>query len=291
MRILGIVSSPRKGGNSELAVKEIMRHFPDDAEKVMIDLCSLDIKNCDACYACVPYGSKCVIQDDLDFIIRNVKHSDKVIVAAPAYMLGGHTMIKRVLDRLISLVADYPKFNYTDCVIVVPYGYDGWEGLAYEELLMFCKKLHLNVIGSEVMLATLPGDSVKGENLKKLQNLADILVNGNSDGIQRITRGNVADKDVLVCPFCGSSVMHIFYGGTARCGLCAAEMQLIHKDNGYDLSYDSAANHLFTHKSLDGHIEYLKEKKQLFLETRGDIKKLQEEYEQPVLWFNPEDLK
>lgn len=291
MRILGIVSSPRKGGNSELAVKEVMRHFPENSEKVMINLCSLDIENCNACYSCVPRGSKCVIKDDLDFIIRNVKHSDKVVVAAPSYMLGAHTMIKRVLDRLISLVADYPNFNCTDCVIVNSYGYDDWEGLAYEDLLMFCKKLHMNVIGSEVILATLPGDSVKGENLKKLQNLAELLASGKTDKNIGATRGNVADKDVLVCPFCGSSVMHISYNGAVHCGLCAAEMELTLKEDGYDLKYDPTVNHHFTHKSLDEHVEYLKEKKQLFLETRGEIKKIQEYYSKPVLWFTPEDLK
>ncbi len=35
MRVVGLVSSPRKGGNSELAVKEMMNCLPADWEKVI----------------------------------------------------------------------------------------------------------------------------------------------------------------------------------------------------------------------------------------------------------------
>ena len=47
----------------------------------------------------------------LGFLVEQVRQADKVVVAAPAYMLGGHTTIKRVLDRLISLVSEYRNFG------------------------------------------------------------------------------------------------------------------------------------------------------------------------------------
>ena len=49
MRVLGIISSPRKGGNSELAAKEILRSLPEEWEKAMVNLYDLNIKNCTAC--------------------------------------------------------------------------------------------------------------------------------------------------------------------------------------------------------------------------------------------------
>ena len=49
MRVLGIISSPRKGGNSELAVKEILKTLPDSWEKAMININDLEIKTCTAC--------------------------------------------------------------------------------------------------------------------------------------------------------------------------------------------------------------------------------------------------
>ncbi len=285
MRVLGIVSSPRKGGNSELAVKEILKTLPDSWEKSMVNINKLNISNCTACYACVPEGSKCRLTDDLDFFIRMVKHSDKVVIAAPAYMLGGHTMVKRVLDRLISIVSDYPSFHPSDCVLALFNGYAGWEGLVKEELLMFAKKLHLNVIGTEVMLATLPGDSVKGKNLEKLHTLAALLETGG-------TEKPAPTSEALECPFCSSTALHINPDGSIRCALCAGTGRLTQGEHGFQIEYDpmDTRNH-FTHKSLDAHTDYLIEKKQLFLDTRKEIQALQAKYADLDWWVTPEDKK
>ena len=140
---LGIISSPRRGGNSELAAKEILNTLPDSWEKAMININDLDIKTCTACYACVPQGSLCKLKDDLGFLVEQVRQADKVVVAAPAYMLGGHTTIKRVLDRLISLVSEYRNFGPADCVIAVSYGFDGWEGMSKEDLVALRQKISL----------------------------------------------------------------------------------------------------------------------------------------------------
>ena len=43
MRVVGLVSSPRKGGNSEIAVKEVLRQLPEDWEKEMIRINELNI--------------------------------------------------------------------------------------------------------------------------------------------------------------------------------------------------------------------------------------------------------
>lgn len=290
MRILGIVSSPRRGGNSELAVKEILSAFPGE-ERVMIDLNSLDLQNCRACYSCVPLGKKCRIRDDLEFIIRNIKHSDKVVIAAPTYLLGTHTAVKRAMDRLISIVGDYPKFNETDCVIVNPYGYLDWEGSAREELILFAKKLHLKVLAAETILATLPGDSVKGENLDKLHRLAELLKAGEPDPEMGASRQTVCGRRLLTCPNCGSSLLQIMPSGGVRCNLCGSMMKLKQGSDGLDLEHDSGWEHHFTHKSLDDHVDYLMEKKQLFLDSREEIKALQEKYAEMDWWFTPEELR
>ena len=46
MRILGLVASPRRLGNSEILVKEIMSVLPAEWPKEMIRLPDLNIKNC-----------------------------------------------------------------------------------------------------------------------------------------------------------------------------------------------------------------------------------------------------
>ena len=84
MKVLGIVSSPRKAGNSELAVKEILSQLPDSWEKEMIRLNELNIKYCTACYACIPADKKCKLDDDLDFFIERVRNADKIVIGAPS---------------------------------------------------------------------------------------------------------------------------------------------------------------------------------------------------------------
>ena len=46
-------------------------------------------------------------------------------------------------------------------------------------------------------------------------------------------------------------------------------------------------NHHLTHASLDAHSAYLAEKKQLFLDTRKDIKALQANYADCDWWIRP----
>lgn len=288
MRVVGLVSSPRRGGNSELAVKEILRQLPDDWEKNMIRLNELDIKYCRACYACLPEGKKCVIKDDLDFLVRNIKHADKVIIAAPAYMLGGHTGLKVILDRLISVVGDHRIFGHPDCVIVNSFGMPDWEGMVRENTLLFARKFHLNVIAQEVLLATLPGDSVKGENLEKLGRLAEMLQAENPQA-----EGNVyttTQPELLRCPFCSSTMMQLKPDGWIKCGVCGGEGSLRQGEGGLSIEYNPDFVHRLTPEGLDIHTDYLTEKKQLFLETKDMVKAIQARYNDLHWWRKPETV-
>ncbi len=283
MRVLGIISSPRKPGNSELAAKEILKQFPDSWEKMIFNLNDLDINSCRACYACVPYGSKCRIKDDFEFVVRMIKHADKVVIAAPTYMLGGHTGIKRVLDRLISLTSDSKRFRHSDCVLAISYGYRDWYGLSKEDLILFARKFHLNVIGTAMLKATLPGDSVKGENLEKLHKLADIL----QHGIDSLPEPSGKE---LECPLCSGTALQIMPSARYRCAVCGGTGSLEFKDGGVSLLPDEDCYFRFSDEALNDHLDFLEEKKQLFLDTRSEIKKLQEDYNSLNWWVSPADL-
>ena len=51
--VLGIVASPRKLGNSELAVKEIGSRIEEPHQLKMIRLNDFDIQPCIGCYRCL----------------------------------------------------------------------------------------------------------------------------------------------------------------------------------------------------------------------------------------------
>ncbi len=279
MRAVGFVASPRKGGNSELAVKEILRSLPDDWDKDMIHLYDLNIENCRACYKCVPEGAKCAIKDDLDVYIRNIKHADKVVIAFPTYIFTAPGPVKKIMDRFISMTSDYKRFPAADCVMVLPYGMAGWDGMIKEDGIAFARKSHLNLLAAEVMLATLPGDSVKGENLETLHRLAKMLVDG-KDSVPQ------PEPSVLECPFCMSTALKIRPDGSVRCAVCGGTASLVTENGKFSISYTDEDSHgYFTPEKLDEHSAYLADKKQLFIKNVKDIKALQASYDEPDLWW------
>lgn len=279
MRVVGFVASPRIGGNSELAVKEILRSLPDDWEKDMIRLNELNIENCRACYKCVPEGAKCPTKDDFDKYVRNLKHSDKVVIAFPTYIFTAPGPVKMIMDRLISITSDYKRFPANDCVMVLPYGMAGWDGMIKEDGIAFARKSHLNLLAAEPMLATLPGDSVKGENLETLHRLAEMLVNG-KDSVP------AKEPETLECPYCMSTALKIKPDGSVRCAVCGGTASISLNDGRYELTYTDEDSHgYFTPEKLDEHSQYLTDKKQLFIENVKSIKALQAEYDDPDIWW------
>ena len=96
MKILCLIASPRKIGNSEICAKEIVSQLPADWEKEIINLCQLHLEPCKACYACLPAGKKCVIKDDLDSLLTKLQAADKF---SPTFQLD-----KSILCNFLALL-------------------------------------------------------------------------------------------------------------------------------------------------------------------------------------------
>jgi multimeric flavodoxin WrbA/ribosomal protein L37AE/L43A len=279
MKVLGLVSSPRKGGNSELAAKEIMRQLPESWEKKMIRINELNIEYCRACYTCIPEDRKCKINDDLNFLIDNVKDADKIVISAPAYLLGEHTAMKLVVDRLLSILTNFREFEGKECVIAASYGLHGWDGLVKEDLIIFAREFNLTITDFALLLATIPGDSVTGENLEKLHGLAKSLVKG-------IGSGKVPG-DELECPYCTSRALTLSIRGPWKCTVCGGKGVLEYTNGCYSLRYEAGDPFHFTAESKIMHASYLDEKKKLFLENRDSVREIQNRYSQMDLWVRP----
>lgn len=280
MKVLGIVSSPRKAGNSELAVKEIMMQLPDSWEKEMLRLNELKLDYCTACYACVPAEKRCKLDDDLDFFLDSVKSADKIIIASPAYYLGAHTAMKVARDRLLTIVNNFGEFVGKDCVMAGFYGRENGVGLLKEDMTIFARKLALNVVDSAIMLATNPADSVQGENLEILHKLASSLVTPPAK--PHTPKGEVN------CPYCESRAIMLMDNGQWECSICAGYGSLESNGGKYSLVYDpNYRGHNFTPEDIAAHAQYLTDMKQLFMDTRHQIKETQAKYASFDCWIRP----
>lgn len=99
MKVLGIVCSPRKNGNTEILVKEAL----DSAHKLgaeieMIKVSDVNITPCDGCETC-DTTDECKIEDDMQGIYTKLLQSDGIIIGSPVYWLGVTAQAKIIIDR------------------------------------------------------------------------------------------------------------------------------------------------------------------------------------------------
>lgn len=99
VKVIGIVGSPRKGGNTELLVSEALKAASEeDVETELITLADKDIKPCDACLSCRE-TKECHVKDDLRQIFRRMLEADGIILGSPVYFGSATPQIKALIDR------------------------------------------------------------------------------------------------------------------------------------------------------------------------------------------------
>ncbi len=105
MRVLGITGSPRRGGNTDLLLAEVMKGAASrGAEVKTIILNNLKIAPCQHCDACLKKG-KCKYQDDMQMVYRELEDADRIVLASPIQFMGITAQMKAMIDRCQALWA------------------------------------------------------------------------------------------------------------------------------------------------------------------------------------------
>jgi multimeric flavodoxin WrbA len=103
MKVLGIAGSPRRGGNTDLLLAEVLKGAASKgAEVKTIVLSELPISPCEHCDSCLPAG-KCKIQDDMQMIYRELEEADRIVLASPIHFMGLTAQMKTMIDRCQAL--------------------------------------------------------------------------------------------------------------------------------------------------------------------------------------------
>jgi len=124
-RVLGIVGSPRRGGNTDILVDEVLAGAAEAGaltEKVMLS--KLEIGPCRGCDACGKTGT-CVQQDDMPALLEQMAHSDVWVFGTPVYYWGPTAQFKAFVDRWYSTEHQATKiaeFKDKRVVLAVPLG-------------------------------------------------------------------------------------------------------------------------------------------------------------------------
>ena len=100
MRVLILNGSPRKNGNTALALQEMIDIF--EAENIDIDYFQVgsdNISGCKACGYCSKSG-KCVMNDVVNEIASRFENADGLVVGSPVYYASANATLIACLDRL-----------------------------------------------------------------------------------------------------------------------------------------------------------------------------------------------
>ena len=99
MKILGIVCSPREGGNTEILVREALEGVREaGGEPDLVLVGDMDIAPCNACGGCLKDG-QCLIDDDMQEIYARLESADGIIFGTPVYFINVTAQAKAVMDR------------------------------------------------------------------------------------------------------------------------------------------------------------------------------------------------
>ena len=100
MRVLIINGSPRVGGNTSIALDEMLKVFDaEGVESEVVQIGNKDIRGCIACYSCKKNG-KCVFDDVVNELAPKFEAADGLVVASPVYFASANATLIACLDRL-----------------------------------------------------------------------------------------------------------------------------------------------------------------------------------------------
>ncbi len=172
-KILGVVGSPRKRGNTHILVSRIL----DGAEKEgavteTIFLNDLNIRECDGCHACWK-GRQCSKKDDMNKIYTKITGSDIIVFGTPVYWYGPTALMKCFIDRFVyfNCPENRAKIRGKAALIAVPFEEE--DPKTARLLVKFFEKslryIEMKLIGKILV----PGVGSRGDILRKADRLEE----------------------------------------------------------------------------------------------------------------------
>ena len=162
-RLLGIVGSPRAGGNTHALIREVLAGAEErGAAAETLLLGDLDIAECDGCHACWEH-KPCVKDDDMNRVYPAIAASDALVFGTPVYWYGPTALMKAFLDRFVyfNCPEHRPEVRGKAAAIVVPFEEQRGEtaDLLLEMLARSLAYLEMRLIGTVIA----PGVTRRGE--------------------------------------------------------------------------------------------------------------------------------
>jgi len=166
-RVLGIVGSPRKKGNTHLLVTRILEGARDEgAQTEIIFLDDLKIRECDGCHSCWK-GNPCIKKDDMNKVYKKIIKSDVIVFGTPVYWYGPTALMKGLIDRFVYFNCPENRIGIKGKKAILAVPFEEENPKTADLVVAFFEKtlkyLEMDLVG--VVLA--PGVTKRGEIRKK----------------------------------------------------------------------------------------------------------------------------
>ena len=100
-RIVVLVGSMRKGGNTDLLAQAFAEGAGKNNIVEIISVADYKVNPCIGCNSCFAReGNQCFLKVDMAKIYEKLKITDMVVIASPVYFYGISAELKAIIDRL-----------------------------------------------------------------------------------------------------------------------------------------------------------------------------------------------
>ena len=159
MKVLGLVGSPRKGGNTDILVDTILTSATEGGHGVdKLFVYPADIGPCIDCRGCKKDSQECVVTDGMQAVYPRLDAADVILFGTPVYWCGPTGPMKLLIDRLRPYYGNR-RLAGKKAVLVAPAGDGPSEAEPLSEMIRrSCAYLDIDYLGEVLGTAYDRGD-------------------------------------------------------------------------------------------------------------------------------------
>ncbi len=192
MKVLLINGSPRKEGNTFLALSEVAKALEENGvETEIVQLGNKPVRGCIGCGKCREGLGRCTFNDELYSEIRtHLETADGLIVGSPVYYAGPNGSLCAILDRVFYSCSELLQYKPAASVSVCR---RGGASTAFDRLNKYFTISNMPVVSSQywnIVYGLRPGESAQdAEGLQVMRtlgrNMAWLLKNIKEGAVSR----------------------------------------------------------------------------------------------------------
>ena len=161
-RIVALVGSVRKGGNTDLLAQAFAESAGKRHEVELVSVADYAVYPCIGCNRCYTTDEhRCFWNDDMQQIYDKLKQADVLIIASPVYFYGISAQLKAVIDRLHTPMRNNFAIRKLGLILVGAAGLPDLFDPIVLQYRMLLRFFHLEDIG----MVLVPGAKDKGDVL------------------------------------------------------------------------------------------------------------------------------